>query len=74
MLLVFDDLEQGDDLSLLLLEFVAGELAVMHVAIVATYAESPGMPDALRHSPIIRPITACVCNRWASTMLRGSSS
>ena len=47
VLLVFDDLQHGDDLSLLLLEFVAGELAVMHVAIVATYAESPGMPDTL---------------------------
>ena len=42
VLLVFDDLQHGDDLSLLLLEFVAGELAVMHVALVATYAESPG--------------------------------
>ena len=47
VLLVFDDLQHGDDLSLLLLEFVAGELAVMHVAIVATFVESPDMPDAL---------------------------
>jgi DNA-binding SARP family transcriptional activator len=47
VLLVFDDLQHGDDMSLLLLEFVAGELAVMHVAIVATYVESPDMPDAL---------------------------
>ena len=47
VLLVFDDLQHADDLSLLLLEFVAGELAVMHVAIVATYVESPDMPDAL---------------------------
>jgi DNA-binding SARP family transcriptional activator len=47
VLLVFDDLQHGDDLSLLLLEFVAGELAMMHVAIVATFVESPDMPDAL---------------------------
>jgi DNA-binding SARP family transcriptional activator len=47
VLLVFDDLQYGDELSLLLLEFVAGELAEMHVAIVATYAESSDMPDAL---------------------------
>jgi DNA-binding SARP family transcriptional activator len=47
ILLVFDDLQHGDGLSLLLLEFVAGELAVMHVAIVATFVESPDMPDAL---------------------------
>jgi DNA-binding SARP family transcriptional activator len=47
VLLVFDDVQHGDDLSLLLLEFVAGELAVMHVAIVATFVESPDMPDAL---------------------------
>ena len=47
VLLVFDDLQHGDDLSLLLLEFVAGELAVMHVAIVATFVESPDTPDAL---------------------------
>jgi predicted ATPase len=47
VLLVFDDLQHADDLSLLLLEFVAGELAVMHVAIVATYVESPDVPDAL---------------------------
>ncbi|HEX7311802.1 MAG TPA: BTAD domain-containing putative transcriptional regulator [Gaiellaceae bacterium] len=47
VLLVFDDLQYGDELSLLLLEFVAGELAVMHVAIVATYVESSDMPDAL---------------------------
>jgi DNA-binding SARP family transcriptional activator len=47
VLLVFDDLQHADDLSVLLLEFVAGELAVMHVAIVATYVESADMPDAL---------------------------
>ena len=45
--LVLDDLHHGDELSLLLLEFVAGELAEMHVAIVATYVESADMPDAL---------------------------
>jgi len=47
LLLVFDDVHHGDELSLLLLEFVAGELAEMHVALVATYVESPGMPAAL---------------------------
>jgi hypothetical protein len=47
LLLVFDDMHHGDELSLLLLEFVAGELAEMHVALVATYVEGPGLPVAL---------------------------
>ncbi len=47
LLLVFDDVHHSDELSLLLLEFVAGELAEMRVALVATYVESPGMPAAL---------------------------
>jgi DNA-binding SARP family transcriptional activator len=47
LLLVLDDVHHGDELSLLLLEFVAGELAEMHVALVATYVEGPGVPDAL---------------------------
>ena len=58
MLLVFDDLQHGDEPSLFLLEFVAGELAEMHVAIVATYAESAGKPDALAALADHRPTTA----------------
>ena len=48
LLIVLDDLDRADEPSLLLLEFVAGELAEMHVAVVGTYAESSDMPAALR--------------------------
>jgi DNA-binding SARP family transcriptional activator len=47
LLLVLDDLHRADDLSLLLLEFVAGEIAEMHVAIVGTYVEGPDGPPEL---------------------------
>lgn len=40
LLVVLDDLQRADEQSLLLLEFLAGEIAEMHVAIVATYVES----------------------------------
>src|SRR4029453_1624948 len=43
ILLVFDDLQHGDGLSLLLLEFVAGELAGMPVPVAATSARSPAL-------------------------------
>ena len=47
LLLVLDDLHHADDASLLLLDFIAGELAEMHVAIVGTYLEGPGTRPAL---------------------------
>jgi DNA-binding SARP family transcriptional activator len=47
LLVVLDDLHRGDEWSLLLLEFLAGELAEMHVAIVGTYLESADMPHEL---------------------------
>jgi DNA-binding SARP family transcriptional activator len=48
LLLVLDDLDHADDASLLLLHFIAGELAEMHVAIVGTYLAGPGTRPALR--------------------------
>src|SRR5436190_1060839 len=47
LLVVLDDLDRADELSLLLLEFLAGELAEMHVAILGTYVDGPGVPPAL---------------------------
>ena len=47
LLVVLDDLHRADELSLLLLEFLAGELAEMHVAVVGTYVESPDAPAEL---------------------------
>ena len=47
LLVVLDDLHRADEQSLLLLEFLAGEIAKMHVAIVATYVESADEPPEL---------------------------
>jgi DNA-binding SARP family transcriptional activator len=47
LLIVLDDLHRADGLSLLLFEFLAGEIAVMHVAIVGTYVDSPDAPPEL---------------------------
>jgi DNA-binding SARP family transcriptional activator len=47
LLMVLDDLHRADELSLLLLEFLAGELAEMHVAVVGTYIETPDAPGEL---------------------------
>jgi DNA-binding SARP family transcriptional activator len=47
LLVVLDDLHRADELSLLLLEFLAGELAEMHVAVVGTYVEGPEAPAEL---------------------------
>ena len=47
LLVVLDDLDRADELSLLLLEFLAGELAEMHVAILGTYVDGPAVPPAL---------------------------
>jgi DNA-binding SARP family transcriptional activator len=47
LLLVLDDLHLADESSLLLLDFVAGELAEMSVAIVGTYGDEMDPPPAL---------------------------
>jgi DNA-binding SARP family transcriptional activator len=47
LLIVLDDLHRGDEWSLLLLEFLAGEVAEMHVAIVGTYVEGADAPPEL---------------------------
>ena len=47
ILIVLEDLHGGDEQSLLLLEFVAGELAEMPVTIVGTYLENAEMPSLL---------------------------
>jgi DNA-binding SARP family transcriptional activator len=47
LLVVLDDLHCGDEWSLLLLEFLAGEVAEMHVAIVGTYVDSADAPPEL---------------------------
>jgi DNA-binding SARP family transcriptional activator len=47
LLLVLDDLHHADEPSLLLLDFVAGELAEMHLAIVGTYVEGANTPPGL---------------------------
>jgi len=47
LLVVLDDLHHADESSLLLLEFVAGEVAEMHVAIVGTYVEGPDVRPEL---------------------------
>jgi DNA-binding SARP family transcriptional activator len=46
-LVVLDDLHRADESSLLMLEFLAGEIAEMHVAIVGTYVESGDAPAEL---------------------------
>jgi DNA-binding SARP family transcriptional activator len=45
--LVLDDLQHADEPSLLLLDFLAGELAEMHLAVLGTYAEDDAMPKPL---------------------------
>jgi DNA-binding SARP family transcriptional activator len=47
LLAVLDDLHHADEASLLLLDFVAGELAEMHVALVGTYVEGVSTPTGL---------------------------
>jgi ATP/maltotriose-dependent transcriptional regulator MalT len=47
LLVVLDDLDWADEPSLLLLEFLAGELAEMHVAILGTYVDDPDVRTAL---------------------------
>ena len=45
--LVLDDLHHADEPSLLLLDFLAGELAEMHLAVVGTYIEDGATPALL---------------------------
>ena len=45
--LVLDDLQHADEPSLLLLDFLAGELAEMHLAIVGTYVDDDTTPAPL---------------------------
>ncbi len=45
--LVLDDLHHADEPSLLLLDFLAGELAEMHLAVVGTYVEDDATPAPL---------------------------
>ena len=47
LLVVLDDLHRADEWSLFLLEFLAGEVAEMHVAIVGTYVEGADAPPEL---------------------------
>ena len=47
LLVVLDDVHRAEESSLLLLEFLAGEVAEMHVAIVATYVETANEPRGL---------------------------
>ncbi len=45
--LVLDDLHHADESSLLLLDFLAGELAEMHLAVVGTYVDDDATPGQL---------------------------
>src|SRR5262249_45641760 len=47
LLIVLDDVHRGDDQSLLLLDFLAGELAELHVALLATFVEDGETPAGL---------------------------
>ena len=63
--LVLDDLHNADEPSLLLLDFLAGELAELHLAIVGTYIEDEATPKPLavlaehsaHHLLRLRPLT-----------------
>ena len=47
LLIVLDDAHRGDEASLLLLDFLAGELAELHVALLATFVEDAETPAGL---------------------------
>jgi DNA-binding SARP family transcriptional activator len=47
LLIVLDDAHRGDEASLLLLDFLAGELAELHVALLATFVEDAATPAGL---------------------------
>lgn len=47
VLIVLDDAHRGDEASLLLLDFLAGELAELHVALLATFIEDGDTPAGL---------------------------
>jgi DNA-binding SARP family transcriptional activator len=47
LLIVLDDAQRADETSLLLLDFLAGEVAELHVALVATFVEDADTPSGL---------------------------
>jgi predicted ATPase len=47
LLIVLDDAHRADESSLLLLDFLAGEVAELHVALVATFVEDAETPTGL---------------------------
>jgi DNA-binding SARP family transcriptional activator len=73
VLLVLDDLHHADEPSLLLLDFLAGELAEMHLAVVGTYVDDGATPAPLaaladhsaHHRLRLRPLTVGDVERLA---------
>jgi DNA-binding SARP family transcriptional activator len=65
LLIVLDDAHRGDDQSLLLLDFLAGEVAELHVALLATFVDDEETPAGLasladhsaHHRLRLRPLT-----------------
>ena len=65
LLLVLDDAHRADESSLLLLDFLAGEVAELHVALVATFVDDADTPHGLasladhsaHHRLRLRPLT-----------------
>jgi DNA-binding SARP family transcriptional activator len=74
LFLVLDDLHDADEPSLLLLDFLAGELAEMHVAIVGTYVDGEATPAQLialaahsaHHRLRLRPLTVADVERFVA--------
>ena len=81
MFLVLDDLHHADEPSLLLLDFLAGELAEMHVAVLGTYVEDDATPTPLaalaehsaHHLLRLRPLTAGDVARLARARRRADA-
>jgi DNA-binding SARP family transcriptional activator len=77
--IVLDDLHHADEPSLLLLDFLAGELADMHLAVLGTYTEGDATPTRVaalaehsaHHLLRLRPLTARDVERLAE--LTGAS-
>jgi DNA-binding SARP family transcriptional activator len=71
--LVLDDLHHADEASLLLLDFLAGELAEMHLAVLGTYTEDDAGParvaalaeHSAHHLLRLRPLTVRDVERLA---------
>jgi DNA-binding SARP family transcriptional activator len=72
LFLVLDDLHHADEPSLLLLDFLAGELPEMHVAVVGTYVDDEATPLPLaalaahsaHHRLRLRPLTVADVERF----------